>query len=538
MEEVKNFESLGLSPKVIEAVKKKGFEEPTEVQAQTIPVMLENSSDIIAQAQTGTGKTAAFGLPLIDMIDESSNEVQALVLAPTRELAVQVAEEIISLRGDKRITVVPIYGGQSIDQQLRRLKRGAHIVVGTPGRVIDHLNRKTLKISEIKYLILDEADEMLNMGFIDDMEKIMEYTNDSKRTLLFSATMPDRIKKLAENYMQDFKLISVKKKQLTTSLTEQIYFEVKASDKFEALCRIVDLEDQFYGIVFCRTKNDCDQTTQRLIERGYDVEAIHGDISQVQRERTLEKFKKGTVNILVATDVAARGIDVNDLTHVINFSLPQDPESYVHRIGRTGRAGKQGTAVTFITPSEYRKLMFIQKIAKADIKKQNIPAVREIIKSKKRKVYNDIREIIEAGNIDEKFTKWAGNLMEENSPEDVISALLKYSFEEYLNPDGYGEIGKVPKKNKYSDIGGKARLFVALGKADKMSPKKLVSLVKERVNIQSRDIDDIRVMDNFSFITVPFDKAEEIISSFKQKGKKPVFSHAKEGKKKGKKRKK
>jgi len=252
------------------------------------------------------------------------------------------------------------------------------IVVGSPGRIIDHLNRKTLKLGKIEHLILDEADEMLNMGFIEDMEEIMKHTNPDKRTVLFSATMPGRIKDLAHKYMDGYELLTVKKEQLTTYLTEQIYFEVKASDKFEALCRIIDIEDDFYGLVFCRTKSDVDSVVTHLTDRGYDAESIHGDISQAQRERTLEKFKKQRVNILIATDVASRGIDVNNLTHVINYSLPHDPESYVHRIGRTGRAGNEGTAITFITPSEYKRLMFIQRFAKTDIKKSSVPKVKDI----------------------------------------------------------------------------------------------------------------------------------------------------------------
>ncbi|MFQ5900631.1 MAG: DEAD/DEAH box helicase, partial [Thermodesulfobacteriota bacterium] len=386
----KTFNDLGLSAKVLDAINKKGFEEPTAIQVMTIPLMLRDDTNIIAQAQTGTGKTAAFGLPLIELVNTDSKTVQALILAPTRELAIQVSEEINSLKGDKDIRIVPIYGGQSIDQQLRRLKKGVHIVVGTPGRVIDHLNRKTLKIGKIEHLILDEADEMLNMGFIEDMEKIMKHTNPVKRTLLFSATMPRKIKDLAHKYMDGYEFLTVKKEQLTTNLTEQIYFEVKASDKFEALCRIIDIEDDFYGLIFCRTKSNVDSVVTHLKDRGYDAEAIHGDISQAQRERILGTFKKRKVNTLVATDVAARGIDVNNLTHVINYSLPQDPESYVHRIGRTGRAGNEGTAITFITPIEYKQLMFIQRIAKTDIKKSKIPGVKDIIKAKKKKIYDDL----------------------------------------------------------------------------------------------------------------------------------------------------
>jgi len=453
----KTFNDLGLSAKALDAINKKGFEEPTAIQAITIPVMLRDDTNIIAQAQTGTGKTAAFGLPLIEMVDTDSETVQALILVPTRELAIQVSEEINSLKGDKNIKIVPIYGGQSIDQQFRRLKKGVHIVVGSPGRVIDHLHRKTLKLGNIEHLILDEGDEMLNMGFIEDIEKIMKYTNPDKRTLLFSATMPKKIKDLAHKYMDGYELLRVKKEPLTTNLTEQIYFEVKASDKFEALCRIIDIEDGFYGLVFCRTKNDVDSLANHLMDRGYDAEAIHGDISQAQREKTLERFKKKRVHILVATDVASRGIDVNNLTHVINYSLPQDPELYVHRIGRTGRAGNEGTAITFITPSEYKRLMFIQRIAKTDIKKSKVPKVKDIIEAKKKKIYDDLTTILKDG-IDPKYYSWAKKLLEDNNPTDILAAMLNYRFEEELNPEAYGEIKEVGGKGKQLDLQGKTRL--------------------------------------------------------------------------------
>ena len=512
MAKKKTFNDLGFSVKVLDAIDKKGFEEPTAIQVLTIPVMLRDDTNIIAQAQTGTGKTAAFGLPLIEMIDTDPKAVQALILVPTRELAIQVSEEINSLKGKKNIKIVPIYGGQSIDKQLRRLKKGVHIVVGTPGRVIDHLNRKTLKIKNIEHLILDEADEMLNMGFIEDMEEIIKHTNPDKRTLLFSATMPKKIKDLACKYMEGYELLKVKKEQLTTKLTEQIYFEVKASDKFEALCRIIDIKDDFYGLVFCRTKSDVDSLVNHLENRGYDAEAIHGDISQAQRERTLEKFKKQRVNILIATDVAARGIDVSNLTHVINYALPQGPESYVHRIGRTGRAGNEGTAITFITPSEYKRLMFIQRIAKTDIKK-----------SKKKKICDDLAAILE-DEIDTEYYNWAKKLLKDNNPTDILAAILNYSFEEELNPDVYSEITELGVKGKQLDQQGKARLFVALGKKDKINPKKLVELIMSRVSVKSKHISDIQVMDKFSFITVPFEKAEKIVVSFKEKGQRPLIT--------------
>ncbi len=532
MTDKKTFNDLGLSAEMIDAINRKGFEEPTAIQAMTIPLMLKNNTNIIAQAQTGTGKTAAFGLPLIQMIDANANTVQALILVPTRELAIQVSEEINSLRGNKNLRIVPIYGGQAIDQQLRRLKRGVHIVVGTPGRVIDHLKRKTLKLKIIDHLILDEADEMLNMGFIEDMEEIMKHTNPDKKTLLFSATIPKKIQELAHKYMDGYKLLSVKKKQLTSNLTEQIYFEVKMSDKFEALCRIIDIEDGFYGLVFCRTKSDVDTVASQLSGRGYDAEAIHGDITQTQRERTLTKFRNQKTNILIATDVAARGIDVNNLTHVINYSLPQDPESYVHRIGRTGRAGNEGTAITFITPSEYKRLMFIQRIAKTDIRKSRVPMVKDIINAKKKKINDDLKNILEE-EVDTKYISWAKKLIKDKDPSEILAALLNYCFEEELNPDGYTEIKEFKGKDrdrdrsKEVDQQGKARLFVALGKKDNITPRKLVDLIISKVPIKSRQISDIQVMNSFSFITVPFKKAENIVTSFKLKGQRPLISHAK-----------
>jgi ATP-dependent RNA helicase DeaD len=534
MTDMKTFENLGLSANLLSAINTKGFEEPTAIQAMTIPIMMRDDTNIIAQAQTGTGKTAAFGLPLIQLVNSDNKSVQAIILVPTRELAIQVSEEINSLKGDKDLRIVPIYGGQSIDEQLRRLKRGVHIVVGTPGRIIDHLNRKTLKLDKIEHMILDEADEMLNMGFIDDMEKIMKYTNPDKRTSLFSATIPARIKDLAHKYMKGYQLLSIKKEQLVTNLTEQIYFEVKASDKFETLCRIIDIEEDFYGLVFCRTKSDVDSVTSHLLDRGYDAEAIHGDLSQAQRERTLEKFRKQRINILVATDVAARGIDVMNLTHVINYSLPHDPDSYVHRIGRTGRAGKTGTAVTFITPSEYKQLMFIQRIARTDIKKSRVPEVKDIIEVKKKKISDDLASVLQE-KIEPEYYNWAIKLLADNDPGELLAAVLNYCFEEDLNPDAYGEIMAVGTKGRQLDQQGKARLFVALGKKDKITAKKLVELITNRVPIKSKNIGDIQVLDNFSFITVPFDKAEKIVINFKEGVKRPLITHARKDKKRGKK---
>ncbi len=323
---MEKFAQLGLSAKTLSALQVKGFEEPTEIQALTIPLILKNEQDLVAQAQTGTGKTAAFSLPLLEILNPTNKHVQALILAPTRELVIQISEEINSLKGDSKLTVTPIYGGQSMELQLDRLRRGVSIVVGTPGRVIDHLTRKTLILDKVRFVVLDEGDEMLNMGFIEDIEQILQHTPEEKRVLLFSATMPNRIKDLASTYMKDINHVKAQN-TLTTNLTDQIYFEVARHDKFEALCRIIDIETAFYSIIFCRTKVEVDELASKLIDRGYSAEGLHGDISQAQREQILRKFRKKQISLLVATDVAARGIDINNLTHVINYSLPQDPMS-------------------------------------------------------------------------------------------------------------------------------------------------------------------------------------------------------------------
>jgi ATP-dependent RNA helicase DeaD len=534
------FADLGLSQRVLDAIKAKGFEKPSPIQVKAIPVMLGQSVNIIAQAQTGTGKTAAFGLPLLDIVDPRENAVQALVLAPTRELAVQVAEEIKSLKGKSDLRIVPIYGGQSMSQQLRSLSRGVHIVVGTPGRVLDHIKRKTLKLQDLKYLVLDEADEMLNMGFIDDMEEVIANSNPDKHILLFSATMSDRIKRLARKYMGDYESIAVKKKELTTSLTEQIYYEVRHSAKFDALCRIVDVTDDFYGVVFCRTRNEVDTVAQNLSERGYSAEGMHGDMSQPQREKTLKKLKAKRVNILVATDVAARGIDVNNLTHVVNYALPQDPEAYVHRIGRTGRAGNKGIAVTLVTSREHRQLMYIQRANKTTIKQATLPPVKDIIAIKLKNAHE---KIAKASNEDilPIFSAWAEELLEEADPKHMLATILQQSYGDQFNPKAYtsiqssggrdrggerrdrgGDRGGERRdfgrdRNESTDSNGRTRLFVAMGKVDGMNPRSLVEFFMEKTGVRNQDVDEVAVMNDFSFITVPHKDADVILQTFRKR---------------------
>ena len=441
---MEKFASLGLSTKTLASLAAKGFEEPTEIQTLTIPLILNTEQDVIAQAQTGTGKTAAFGLPLIEMLNPSSKVPQALILAPTRELVIQIAEEINSLKGNSRITIAPIYGGQSYDLQFERLKKGVTIVAGTPGRIIDHINRKTLVLDKIEYVILDEGDEMLNMGFIEDIETILQNTPEKKRVFLFSATMPSRIKELSSRYMKNSAHIRAQN-TLTTNLTNQIYLEVVKQDKFEALCRIIDMESAFYGIIFCRTKVEVDEVTGKLIDRGYGADGLHSDISQAQREQILKKFRKRQINLLVATDVAARGIDVNNLSHVINFSLPQNPEAYIHRIGRTGRAGNQGTAVTFVTPDEFSRLGFIKKIVKAPIKKSEVPQVDQIVAARKARLTQEIKSLL-PNNHNEQYLQWAEELLNGADKKEIIAAILEHSYHKLLDKNEYRKLTPITRK--------------------------------------------------------------------------------------------
>ncbi len=510
MNNLHEFKELGVSQNILEALRRKGFEQPTPIQKQAIPHMLAEKGDFVGMAQTGTGKTAAFGIPIIEKIDERSPTPQVLILAPTRELAIQVSEELNSLKGQKRLNIIPIYGGQSMGLQLKHLKRGVDIVVGTPGRVMDHMRRGTLVLDRVKYVVLDEADEMLNMGFIDDVREILTKTNPDRQTYLFSATMPREIEDISRRFMKNRTILRTENRNVTTDLTDQIYFEVAESDKLEALCRIIDIEEDFYGLIFCRTKNDVDKVTAQLIDRGYDAEGMHGDVSQMQREKILNRFKKQQINIVVATDVAARGIDVQNLTHVINYSLPQDPQAYVHRIGRTGRAGNEGTAITFITPQEHRRLMMIKRMAKTDIRKEKLPKISDIIDAKKARILAEVERLADT-ETPEGIYMLARDILANNDPVDAVAALLQHAFEDELNPANYNEI-----RNVYPKIKGKTRLMISIGKRNNMSKRKLVEFIKKRARIDDRRIDDVQVFNDYSYITVPFRDAERVLQTFKR----------------------
>ncbi|MBH38475.1 RNA helicase [bacterium] len=433
------FRELGLSDTLLQALDKKGFKEPTPIQAATIPAVLLDDKDIIGQAETGTGKTAAFGLPIIDKIDPNSKQIDVLVMSPTRELTLQVANELSLLKGEKNLVITPIYGGQSIEKQKQQLKRVNNIIIGTPGRLMDHLRGRKIDLSCVKYVVLDEADEMLNSGFIEDIEYILSKTNTQRRTLLFSATMPKPILTLAKTVMKEFVTIQTKKVDVDISRVSQTFYELKESDKLEALCRLIDVEDEFYGLIFCRTKRDVDMINEKMISRGYNTEAMHGDLSQFQRERVLQKFRKKICKMLVVTDVAARGLDINNLTHVINYALPQDPESYVHRSGRTGRAGKSGHVISLITPAEFRKLNFIQRITKINVKKGTLPDVEKIIQNRKIRIKKTIQKKIDEG-IEPKFYEFANDILDEYSIEDTLAGILKAAFESDLSEKHYAKI--------------------------------------------------------------------------------------------------
>ncbi|MFD1851757.1 DEAD/DEAH box helicase [Oceanobacillus bengalensis] len=417
------FNELGVSTQILKALNSMGFEESTPIQAQTIPLALEGN-DVIGQAQTGTGKTAAFGIPTIDKIDAKLRKIQALAIAPTRELAIQVAEELNRLAKFKGIRALAIYGGQHMDRQIRALKDGPQIVVATPGRLLDHMRRRTINISNVQIAILDEADEMLNMGFIDDIREILKGMPEDRQTLLFSATMPKEIRDIATHLMKEPKEVKVKAKEMTVENIDQFFIEIPEKHKFETLNNHLDINSPDLAIVFSRTKKRVDEITEGLQARGYRAEGIHGDLTQGKRMSVLNKFKNGRVDVLVATDVAARGLDISGVTHVYNFDIPQDPESYVHRIGRTGRAGRTGEAISFITPREMAQLHLIEKVTKSKMKRLMPPTNKDAQRGKQQVTIDKLQKTINQQELKD-YHEAANELLQENDSITVIAAALK-----------------------------------------------------------------------------------------------------------------
>ena len=515
------FEDLGLDEYALRAVAKKGFVTPSPIQVLAIPRLLNGDANLIARARTGTGKTAAFGLPIIQNIHTKAENVQALILEPTRELAMQTCEEMKSFTGNKYPRTTVLYGGAPYAAQIRELKAGCEIVVGTPGRIKDHLEKKTLDLSKIKYFILDEGDEMLDMGFIDDIREIFEKSNTDARILLFSATMPAPILKIAADFMGEYDLIEEENVVDEALLIDQKYWFVKESEKTEALVRLIDSSPDFYGLVFTMTKMDADRVTRELDLRGYEAAALHGDIMQNQREKVLERFRLKKTRILVATDVAARGIDITGLSHVVNYSLPFDTATYVHRIGRTGRAGTTGIAVTFVRPEERRKLgYFIKNAEKATKKKlveEKVPTVNEVLTLKETRVMNELKEKLDKNTPTEKFTTLAEEICKDQDPKVVVASLLSIMYGEKLSPKHYGKI----TTKDLGPRGDQTRIFVSLGKKDGYRARELAEFFSNLLHIPGRMVDDIDVAQEFSLVSLPAAAAKKAIEMSRKNKKLP-----------------
>lgn len=513
------FEELPISSDIKKAVADMGFEEPSPIQEKAIPQILDGK-DVTGQAQTGTGKTAAFGIPAIEMIETDNKKLQVVILCPTRELAIQAAEEVNKLAKYKEdLKVLAVYGGQPIDRQIKALKRGVQIIIGTPGRVIDHINRKTLKIDDVKMVVLDEADEMLDMGFREDIETIIEGMPEERQTILFSATMPKPILDLSRKYQKNPELVKVVHKQLTVPNIEQKYLEVKESAKLEVLSRLIDMCNPKLSVIFCNTKKRVDEVVAQLQSRGYFADGLHGDMKQPQRDRVMGKFRNGTIEILVATDVAARGIDVDDVEIVFNYDLPQDEEYYVHRIGRTGRAGRTGVAYTFVAGKAIRKLKDIERYTKTKIKRQEVPSVSDVEEFKTGIFLEKVKNVIEEGHLGKYIDSVEKLLDEDYASIDVAAALLKMAMGEEKKEelDLADEIGDTGAE------AGMVRLFINIGRNNKIQAKDVIGAIAGETGIAGKLIGKIDIYEKFTFVEVPKEYAREVLDIMKNntiKGKK------------------
>jgi ATP-dependent RNA helicase DeaD len=561
MEKELLFSDLGISDEILSAVEDMGYTQPSPIQTQTIPLLLEGN-DVIGQAQTGTGKTAAFGIPIIDLVDTSINKPQAIILCPTRELAVQVEGEIVKLsKYKKRLSSTCIYGGDPIDRQIKALRKGVQIVVGTPGRVMDHLDRGTLDLSNVSMIVLDEADEMLDMGFREDIETILKSMPEERQTVFFSATMPKPILDLTRKYQTDPKIVKVLRKELTVENITQVYYEVKTPLKMDLVTRLINVHQFALSLIFCNTKRATDQVTEELIARGIQAEALHGDLSQAQRTKVMNKFRKGHCSVLVATDVAARGIDVDNVEAVFNYDLPLDEENYVHRIGRTGRAGKFGTAINFVTGRrDLGKIRDLEKFIKTSINKLSPPSSADLLEMKQDQLVKDVNRKVAQEDDNSIFEATIGKMLAEGlTLEQVAMGLIKLQMGpavkelNELNFDldmgrpgrdegrrregrdfrsergGYdrgGDRGGSDRRGGKSDRGARprkegkdsakdanmARLFLNLGKKDHIRPNDIVGAIAGETGVSGRSIGGIDIFENFSFVDVPKKDVNHVIS--------------------------
>ena len=522
------FEQLGLSESLLKAILDLGFENPTEVQEKAIPLLLEKDTDMVALAQTGTGKTAAFGFPLIQKIDADNRNTQALILSPTRELCLQITNEIKNYsKYEKGINVVAVYGGASISEQARDIKRGAQIIVATPGRMQDMINRGLVNISQINYCILDEADEMLNMGFYEDIVNILSTSPDEKSTWLFSATMPQEVARIAKQFMSDPLEITVGAKNSGSATVSHEFYLVNARDRYEALKRLADANPDIFSVVFCRTKRDTQQVAERLIEDGYSAAALHGDLSQAQRDSVMKSFRGRQIQMLVATDVAARGIDVDNITHVVNYQLPDEIETYNHRSGRTGRAGKLGTSIVIVTKSELRKISSIERIIKQKFEEKTLPSGIEICEIQLLHLANKIKDTEVDHEIDN-YLPAINNVLEDLSKEELIKKMVSVEFNRFINyykktrdlstqTAGDRSSDREPRDNN----GGAIRYFVNIGSRDNFDWMSLKDYLKETLDLGRDDVFKVDVKEGFSFFnTNPehTDKVMDVLNNLQLEG--------------------
>ena len=531
------FEELGLDEVILRAVSELGFESPTPIQAAAIPVMLQTDDDILGLAQTGTGKTAAFGLPLLHhlmqapFIYEGVRTTRALVLAPTRELCMQISKDLKLYGKYSNLKVVAVYGGEDIRRQLSQLDVTPEIIVATPGRLIDLVRRGKVMLSNIEYLVLDEADEMLNMGFKDDLETILKETPAERRTLLFSATMPKEISAIAHNYMRSARELQIGERNAGTENVDHIYYVCKAEHRYDVLKRIVDLNPDIYGIVFCRTKADCQVVSEKLIKDGYNADALHGDLTQVARDNVMQRFRLGAVQLLVATDVAARGLDVHNLTHVINYQLPDDPEVYTHRSGRTGRAGKRGISVSIVHIREVRRINELERLLKRTFKRERIPSGLDVCR---KQLFNQIVRLqsVDTAMLDEDATAAANGLKEAMSmldympKEELIKRFVALEFNRFLayykdavdlnvETKTAKNLSDKSAHGKPSGRGKKVRMKINVGTSDGINTRSFLALVNDTTRDRSITIGDIEVQKNYTFFDLFLDQKQKVVNAFK-----------------------
>lgn len=521
------FKELGISPEILKAINELGFENPMPVQAETLPVLLNNDVDLVALAQTGTGKTAAFGLPMIQKMDYSNKDTEVLVLCPTRELCIQISKDCKNYsKYIEDCIILPVYGGASIEAQIRTLKKGVKMIVATPGRMNDLINRGKVDISKVKYVILDEADEMLDMGFKEDLDNILAQTPDTKHTLLFSATMPKEVENIAQDYMNDPVKIQIGIRNQGADNISHVYYLVQAKDRYLALKRIADYYPNIYSIVFCRTKIETQEVADMLIRDGYNADSLHGDLSQAQRDHVMNRFRLKNIQMLVATDVAARGLDVNNLTHVINYNLPDELEQYVHRSGRTGRADKRGISIAIINLREKHKIREIERQIKKEFTKANIPTGKEVCK---KQLFNMIDKV---ENVDVNYSEIEAFLpdimkkLEWMDKEELIRKFVSLEFNRFLEyyrdaPDlNVDEVREKPKQEKNNKDkrtnkkGNFTRLFITLGHKDKIVPQRLIGMINDYTHERHIEIGKIDIFDTFSYIEVEDNKVELVMDAF------------------------